>query len=148
MAKYIILNGKVYNIKWPKKLYYFDKTLIAKKYSSGIWSETELKMSLNHSKCRMILFLFIILYQRYTESTEHKQYTCHNHHVALYRTYKRQYSTACYSCYNLRYTDCAVEQSEVSSLMSITLKSIGYKGEWHGKHGSPSATDKHKRNNK
>ena len=30
MAKYIILNGKVYNIKWPKKLYYFDKTLIAK----------------------------------------------------------------------------------------------------------------------
>ncbi len=30
MAKYIILNGKVYNIKWQKKLYYFDKTLIAK----------------------------------------------------------------------------------------------------------------------
>ena len=28
MAKYIILNGKVYNIKWQKKLYYFDKTLI------------------------------------------------------------------------------------------------------------------------
>ena len=25
-----LLNGKVYNIKWPKKLYYFDKTLIAK----------------------------------------------------------------------------------------------------------------------
>ena len=59
MAKYIILNGKVYNIKWPKKLYYFDKTLIAKKYSSGIWSETELKMSLNHSKCRMILFYLL-----------------------------------------------------------------------------------------
>ena len=123
MAKYIILNGQ-------RNYITLTRHLLLKKYSSGIWSEIELKMSLNHSKCRMILFLFIFLYQRYTESTEHKQYTCHNHHVALYRTNKRQYCTACNSCYNLRYTDCAVEQSEVSSLMSITLKSIGYKGEW------------------
>ena len=30
MAKYIILNVKVYNIKWASNIYYFDKTLIAK----------------------------------------------------------------------------------------------------------------------
>ena len=48
--------------------------------------------------------------------------------------------TATQGCHNLRNAYRAVEESEISTLMAVALKSVGDKGKRHGKHGCPSAT--------
>ena len=45
------------------------------------------------------------------------------------------------SGYDLRYADGAVEQSEISSHVSVSLQGIGDEGERHGQYGGPGATD-------
>ena len=81
MAKYIILNGQRNYITLTRHL--LLKIFIRHLEQDRAKNEPQSLQMPDYS------FLFIILYQRYTESTEHKQYTCHNHHVALYRTNKR-----------------------------------------------------------
>lgn len=79
---------------------------------------------------------------RYSHCAANKQYACNYHHIALMRAYKMQQVTSTHSSYNLRYAYSAVEESEICTLVAVTLKSIGDKSKRHGKHSSPSATYK------
>ncbi len=70
-----------------------------------------------------------------------KQYTSHNHHIALMRTNQTQNSATTDGSHNLRNTDGSVEQAQISTHVTIALQGIGNKGERHCQHGCPTGTN-------
>ena len=100
------------------------------------------------NRLRLLCFLrhMLFLDDGNSQSSTYQQHTCHYHHVTLVRAYHPQYVSATKSCHNLRNTDSAVEESEVSTHVSITLQSIGDKGERHRQHSCPASTNHQERN--
>ena len=60
-------------------------------------------------------------------------------------TYQRQDNTSQKGCHNLRNTDGAIEESKVSTHVTIALKSIRDERERHGKYRCPGTADHQKR---
>ena len=56
-------------------------------------------------------------------------------------TYYGEDESATKGGYNLRNTDGTVKQTQIGTHVTITLQGIGDKGERHGEHGSPGASD-------
>ena len=57
------------------------------------------------------------------------------------RTNEAQNDATTDGCHNLRNTDGAVEETKVCAHVTITLQSIGYEGERHCQHSSPTSTN-------
>ena len=57
------------------------------------------------------------------------------------RTHQTQDSSTADGSHNLRDTDGSVKQTEISTHVTISLQSIGNKGERHRQHGSPTGTN-------
>ena len=105
---------------------------------------TPQKQSINRLLC--YLHLFLILDDAYRQRTQNQQNTCHNHHIALMRTHQTQDSSTADGSHNLRDTDGSVKQTEISTHVTISLQSIGNKGERHRQHGCPTGTNHQERN--
>ena len=92
-----------------------------------------------------LLTTALFLDASHAQGAQHERRRSHKHHVALHRAYHREQRTAARRSDDLRYADSAVEESEVSALVSVALKSVRDEGERHGEHRSPCATDEHER---
>ena len=79
------------------------------------------------------------------EGTQNEGDAGDNHHVALYGTDQTEQYTAYRGCNDLRYTDGAVEESEVCPHVSVAFQRIRDEGERHGKHCRPGAADEDER---
>ena len=62
------------------------------------------------------------------------------------RTHQTQDNSTADGSHNLRDTDGSVKQTEISTHVTISLQSIGNKGERHRQHGCPTGTNHQERN--
>ena len=80
-----------------------------------------------------------------TSRADEQEHACHYHHGVLMTAYGMQDKATNKCCHNLRHTDGTVEQAEIGTHVTVTLQSIGDKGERHGQHGSPGTANEHER---
>src|SRR5574344_13416 len=99
--------------------------------------EGEVDIKKHYGRIDLCLFEFNT---EYADSSNTQTYACYYHHGTLSRTYQREDNASKQSCYNLRYTDGAIEESKISTHVTVSLQGIGDKSERHGQHGCPCST--------